>query len=941
MLSQKRLTWVVLILSLIQALLIIHPIEAIAFPKNTNHFNNHERSVARTICLDDSDCLPLYTQNCQNFTCRSGVCIQADYYCPPTTQVCTVDPGVCSLLDNICYYPQWECDDGDVCTNDYCALDPGDNISSTCMYVPIPNCVSNVHQASIRIVDVNVLDVYPIPGTEDVQFCHISTYQGPDSAVLLSFTPYENCTLPERGTCDNRYASPESIPAQCVTKAASGSFPCNSPYSPYPIAIPGLSLLFDWVSVPLPAVHIYDTNTQTIHIHGYIEASDLPGMTLKVDMWFTDAIQPIPSPSLPMNPLCYTSFPSINVSTWVGYQYMNGVLQAVPGTDYEGLHIELLSTPIIAQTGYAANGINNQFGLLGFFNWEIVSQPYNNDFVIEHTESVVNVTLDIGGLCTDTNSYCDLFGEPQEAPGNGWQVTLDIEGNLITYCRNFTVEDLLACHNYTDSHSALFTYVNTVNDVVIYSGQLYATTLVPTTCPWEGDNCGGEMVATSAAYNVTISINTLGESSIQFATSYTDFAVYWINNVWMCGPEDGGNLKVNIKTRIRDDDNFPDARLCNPQIDTDQETGYPLVFVEPLDPPCQMIGDYCYQTWVLRTFDGNNVVDFSGYKPMKFDVCDFTLVTGRVSAAMDLFAIHVGDQSHVSEGDVAGELQIYNDRQFTELHDSEEILLDGQKLYGLLCLTNHFHLDVHIKRVYVCYSTEGDIIPFDPLSPSDTGCNTPDIDVMQKLIYSSEYADTPLLTNPHWYQYEQLFNPPTTADCEGFSFLVHASTPYTQSIQIVWCAQENGGAGATIEMITETHFKNHDLQLSRHLTDQSTDDSLFSVACSSEHFEFDEDYFRCRLVHHSDDDDEDEMDDGLEHAWLLLILLLFIGLVAFLIWLHYRPKRLWEESTLVVVKSKEKPSPPSTPPPQPKPQVRRPNFQNLNFRLKPSIPKLN
>jgi hypothetical protein len=875
-------------------------------------------------CLVDADCLFVHTENCQNWTCNSfGFCQQTDYFCPPTTTICTVNPGVCSLLDNICHYPAFNCDDGDPCTNDSCF---NDHNVSTCINLPIPNCVNNfTHRATLRVVDVSVLDLLPFPDDNVVQFCHISTYRGPDSALLLSFDPYQPCTLNERGTCDNRFSEPEPIETDCVFDPTNGAFPClfgNDPL-PHSLSIEGLVVHLGWASLPLEAISILDEVAGTLHVHGFLY--DLDGFStieLRADLWFSGLTHSNTSASLKLPSPCQ------NTSGWLYFTTLTGVLDGKMGSDYQGLHIKLsLKSGTVAQLGKGANNVNNiDQGLYASIHWDIIAQPINSSFLIDQGSFVDgNITLAIDGLCSDTIDYCDMYGEPQETPGNLWEVDLNNDDLLLNYCRNFSIEQLLNCRNFSDPISQLFTYVNTNVSTIIYSGTLYATTLENSD---ECVGCAGEEIVSQATYNISITISSGGDASYSFTTAYTDFAVFWISNVWMCGPEDGGNLKVNLKTRIRDDDSFPDVQLCQPYVDTTDETGYPLVFVEPLDPPCQMINDYCYQNWVLRTFDGNNVVDFSGFKSLFWMVCEDDVVTGRVGASLDLFAVHVGDQDHVDDGNVQGALQLFTDRQFQIPYD-HQTLLEGTFLYGTLCLTNHFHLDVHVKHVYYCYSTEGDIIPYDSMNPSTTGCNTQGLNVQKLLIYTTEFSEEDLLVNPLFFHYEQLNNPPTTADCEGFTFKVRAVTRYAQSVQFTWCAQENGGAGGLIEMISEYHKVGSGSGYQRHLTDQDVDEDTFFVSCLEDSWIFDEDTFHCRPIRHSDDDDEDwDWGEDTMGTWGILfgiLIFLFVGAIIF--WYCIAHSHWFQEKTYSylevpqspVQEKLQEPSPPFVPQTMPPP----------------------
>lgn len=879
-------------------------------------------------CTVDNECLPLHTTLCQNFTCLDGTCVQSDYYCPNTPPgPCFALPGVCSLLDGICYYPNYDCSDDDVCTFDSCITNDVDPMWPVCIHESIPNCVSNAsHTVTFSVDDVNVLDVYAFPDTDIIQLCHLSTYHGPNSVQLLSFTPYEACTLNQRGTCDNHPNQDDIIEAYTLAAATDSTpFPCTSspPYF-YALAIGGVSGdFFVWDQTPLPPTLTQNEAVGSLHIHGYIHSVADPTLILMVDIKISHPMKgTYNDPYLNMDQGCYIT--TVDPFTWVYFQVWSGTLTATADSAYFGLVIELSSSAEPPQLGFGANGVNSNYGLFAKFTWTIIAQPLDTLLHLNTYNTFAQLVLDVTPMLIEENPYCDLFGEPQIEAVNGWTATILGPDELIQYCANFTMHDLLSCRNATDPYTSLFGYSRQGEESVEYIGQLYSTTLIPTTCGVEGEVCAGEEIVGSASFNLSLSIMTQGRTEMRFTTAYTNFQVYWINNVWMCGAN-RGNLKVNIRTRILDTGPNTGQYLCNPRLDLLQETGYALSFTDPLAPECEQIGDYCYQDWVLRTYDATNVVDFSGYKPLVWDICVSSVVTQTVSVGMNLWAYHVGDQSHTDAGDVTATFNLYEDRIFTTLYSGGP-LAPGSDVYGLICLNNYHHLDIHVKRVYICYSTEADIAPFDPLNPGITGCNTPGINVQEKMIYSADYADYALLTDPRAYRYAEVYSPPSTADCEGFVFKPKPVTNYTQSIQIVWCAQENGGAGAMIELLTETSH-----HYSRHVDEnEASSDILFTVECDPG-YHYDETLLICVLDshgHHDDDDDDVDL-DGSGAAWVLLFLisiLLFCFMFCFSGMIRHR--LFWSQDKIRTDEPKTSPKPIEERQQQPAPKRKSVRFSN-------------
>src|SRR5690606_8606266 len=53
------------------------------------------------------------------------------------------------------------------------------------------------------------------------------------------------------------------------------------------------------------------------------------------------------------------------------------------------------------------------------------------------------------------------------------------------------------------------------------------------------------------------------------------------------------------------------------------------------------------------------------------------------------------------------------------------------------------------------------------------------------------------------YAFSSLYEPPLSANCEGFRFTPKLKTVYRQTLHVVWYSQENGGVGGMVELLSE------------------------------------------------------------------------------------------------------------------------------------------
>lgn len=666
-------------------------------------------------------------KSCMVSSCEEGVCAYTDYVCSMDGEdSCTISLG-CDVETNTCRYDTLQCDDMNACTDDICVRNAS---SAYCAYKERPDCnLLNTHDVQFRVENARHLQVKPVNGGKQVEICHTSTIMDvQEQAVLLGFSPYNDCSLADRGTCDNRQSILAVPELWTVANTA----------QPSEIAYVSSTLLWDEDSMIIDLVS--EHGEVSTHLYGYMRDSVNEGFKLRVDIYFSG----------------------------IG-KFLQGNIMARAGSQYDGLVIELDSATLIM--GYGANGVDVESGFYMAFTARIAHQAHEAALAIayvdEHTGFLRGTMMKVPARPVD---YCRSFNAP---PSELWTMTRDDARSTTTYCMTATIEDLLHCRAYDDSHTSLFTVEKDAMTVV--QGALHHTIFGrPQHCL---DGCDVP-TRTSTVYNITLFID---DGLIRHArVDHVDFdlQVEWAGSRWLCcTEEDAGNLLVDVETFVEG----AGRRLVNPRIDAETETGVPLRFIAADDNVVTSDDDGTKQVWALRSYDNGDAVDFSGVKRLLWDVVEGMHSVGHIVATMNVQARHVGSQEHALDGHIEAELSLYTDRFFTQ--PSIDRSLDGTQLYATMCLNTHRHLDILIDKVAVCYSDY-----------NINSCKDPNVNVVT--LFSRKSTDN--ISTIHGFEFVR--NPPSTAHCEGFTFLTRGYTRTKQLLQVTWTTQELGGSGGVIEM---------------------------------------------------------------------------------------------------------------------------------------------
>lgn len=836
----------------------------------------------------------------------------------------TVQPGFSTPMGIARVKPfcdcQTSCFDEDPCTTDVCHAIMSHSENYHCVNDVIPQCGTEcIHDVNITVHDHAELTVTEHNGHFEI--CVTSSYLGENSAVVIGFEPYDPCDLNNRGTCDNRPAIADTIPAYCASEALGDGTGCSLANGDHAISMPGLAIDLLWnYNLTTPTLTLNEDDG-TAHLHGILSDPLNPDLVLKVDLWLSGMAPlgtvPLGAPSTPFPHYCYLDGGGLlDPVSWRYFSAITGNIYAIPGTAFEGLFLttNLAADPF--QIGFGANAKNANFGLEGRFVWTVAHQPLDQFLSVSNPIMHATVNVDLEYNCTTQLDYCSLFEEPQENPANGWGVVLNDDQDEIIYCKTFVVGDLVACRSYDAPLDHLFNYTldHTSYDA-LYSGRIYATTVLPDDCALNPDEACGDNIVLETKYNLVFELLSSGVISVNFERTDFNFDGHWIRNVWT----QYGDLKVVFETRVKHvapTQSMPHTtNLMFDSIDNATETGYPM-HIQNDQVPCDNRDGFCYQTWCLVSSDAvlNEITDFTGFKAIKFSVKINGEIQIYVTVNMYIDAHKLGMDTYV-QSVVDAELTLYTDPYFQDGYDIVEgtYFLDCEKIFGILEFSHYYsNLEAVIRKAYVCYSNEIDLLPYDPEYPNETGCNTLGGFVHRDLVYSENPGDVIV----GHYAFE-LLEEGDGIHIQKFCFEGRAITPHGQLLQI-----EYHGIDPTLDYqpaLLEIQAKST-YPVSRKQNrsyDESEDDcdyshAIYAVHCENgKHYDYeqhrcirDDNYPRPPVPHDDDDnyprppvsyddsdysydnhrhrpnsyDDEDDSDN--DNATIIYVLIFFVFLAA-------------------------------------------------------------
>ena len=330
-------------------------------------------------------------------------------------------------------------------------------------------------------------------------------------------------------------------------------------------------------------------------------------------------------------------------------------------------------------------------------------------------------------LSSTYDKYCDLF--TVEYPDESvWNRKVNETSLSVDYNSKFTLHDLLKCKDFDGNGQLLDSVVHSKH----YKGTLFGTVVKPNDC-YDESKC--ETITIGTHYDFELWVSSKGKLSSTIITKPSDFHGKWNRNIWL----NSGDIIVEFYTYV--ESNHEGTYLCNPHIIRGEETGIPFHLITNGSNPCT--GDnispdtVCKQVWQIRTFDAYGVLDFSGIKPIQFDVCIHETPKFKVLLSLSLKIVRSKDPVTASLTADAW-LAFYRDPERQKLiSTSNDTLINCNHIFARVKLHNTT-LPIYIDKVVICTGKNGDPTPFDPSYPDSTGCNTPNIDVIVYTLYDKK-----------------------------------------------------------------------------------------------------------------------------------------------------------------------------------------------------------
>lgn len=844
-------------------------------PDGSTHRANMNTSITPfcgTYCNTDSDC-SFYDNSCMRGHCDNNVCVCNAIQCP-VENACVLE-SFCEVNVNDCVSVPYSCDDDNPCTVDSCHVVNGD---PSCMHVLMQDCVPPQlqngtcpncnHTVSLTINDCAYLNISQTsPGEWEI--CHTSLNRGALSANVIDFYPYVNCSISDQGTCSNHYSYPSADDSHCIYPSYGTNNSCGVQHSGVAMTIPGISNNLFWENSIVQITLDLD-NTYNAQVIGNMYDPSNSSLKFQVRLVFNQYTPGLPGIRSFLS-TCYTDHGGfLDVSQWQFFINTYGTIVAQFGTPYYGLKLSVQSYSY-TQLGFGANNVNTNYGLFGQFFYTIISQPFNNQYSVQSppNNTYGSIWMDVtAGSCTINTSYCAEYQEPQLVPANGWSVFYNT--SYIQYCRTFTIDEILSCRMYDDLSAPLFNLTSNTSSVSTYMGNIYATTLLPVNCfiDINTSQCFEEQLQ-RIMYPINLTVATGGVLSISYTVSDISVSVHPVYNIWLIG-DDLGDLEVIFRTCVEEqptDSEF--VMLGGGSVLHNQATTPVQFYFVDSNVECDSNSPfpYCCQTWGIRTYGAGavSVYNFSGFIPIQFDALVDGVCREDITVYINLEAANRGNGNQLN-GTLCSRLLLFRDRYFQKryISDPRHPLVECDPLYGVLGFCEEDdNYDIEIRKAAVCYLANGDITPFNPLSPSNTGCNTPG--AFRRLLFSEDVLDAPFIDPTAKFMF--LSNPPAGQDKEAFVFTVRPYTTFNQLLQIDWYAIDTSSGNVLVEQITEYELDDGNVFLDRSEIDEEFEDFYVRKCVFSDPKD------KCKerdidIILQFDDDDDDsdcEEDEDRDH----------------------------------------------------------------------------
>ena len=399
--------------------------------------------------------------------------------------------------------------------------------------------------------------------------------------------------------------------------------------------------------------------------------------------------------------------------------------------------------------------------------------------------------------------YCDLF--TVNFPSNKWIKEVDEAKLKVYYRANFTLHDLLYCKD-THGKGGL---IKENKHGKGYHGTLYGAVVKPNDC-YDETKC--EKIIFQTHYKFEIWLENEGVLSSMVMVSPIKIEAKWLRNIWL----QKGDVIVEFETSINQIEQIhpkdKSTILSDAEILVDHETGIPfhLVYVNTtcevddddddythtpnsntqsthfhphsVIDPTSTNKDRCRQLWRLRTYGGIGVLDFSGFKPIRFNV----LVNGhsRVQVKVNLELTIKRSTDPKVDSMLGANLQIFQDRELTNPYFPTGLynnsFIDCSDVFALAFLKNQT-VKLWLEEIFLCVGRTGNPLPYEPSNPHNTGCNTPYVDMLVIQLYNKKHNFTNDI-----YKFEFIHDPPSELFEVGFKYEARALSKFKQLLQVHW-----------------------------------------------------------------------------------------------------------------------------------------------------------
>jgi hypothetical protein len=427
-------------------------------------------------------------------------------------------------------------------------------------------------------------------------------------------------------------------------------------------------------------------------------------------------------------------------------------------------------------------------------------EPYTNKSNIRYIGSCglpqLNYHNSLNNNNDDDDDYCDLF--TIELPTGRWTKHVNESSYKVYYKSNFTLYELLDCKDSNGNKNL----IEVSDDRNHYIGYIYGTLIKPNNCNNEYEP-KSETILFQTHYKFEIWKNKNGVLSSLIMTYPIKFESKWTRNIWL----QSGDVIVEFKTFINHlsqdselidyNQNYNNTYLGNPEIIVSDETGIPFQLVYT-NISCTDINDsdhliesfgnindkICKQIWQIRTYNSIGVLDFSGYKPIRFTVYVNGYPRSTIKLNLHLTIKRTNDPK--IDNLLGPKLEIYHDKEFKLPYNPHNhynnSFIDCSYIYSLISFHNK-SVELHIDKIFLCTGKCGNPLPYDPSYPHITGCNTPGIDIITITLYDkkSNYYN-------QFYKFQFLDELCNLSEIK-FKYEARAISEFKQLLQVHWNAK--------------------------------------------------------------------------------------------------------------------------------------------------------